>query len=112
MIADVVDGDDVGVVERRDGTGLLLEAAEAVGIVREARREHFDRNVAAEARVAGAVDLAHSTFANLGKDLVRPEHLTSHYQVLSMARVDPPKLAATSGASEGGPPAPSGATIS
>jgi hypothetical protein len=30
----------------------------------------------------------HSTFAKLGKDLVRAKNLTNHRQVLSMASVD------------------------
>ena len=56
--------------------------------------------------------LAHSTFAKLGKDLVGTDRLPDHTQVPSMATVDPPKLAQPSHASEGGPPAPRGPTIS
>jgi len=37
------------------------------------RRQYLDRHVALEARVAGAVDLAHAAGAEHGHDLVGPE---------------------------------------
>ena len=40
--------------------------------------------------VGRAIDLAHSTFTKLGKDLVWTDRLTDHCQVLSLALVDPP----------------------
>jgi hypothetical protein len=61
------------------------------------------------ARAAGAT---HSTFAKLGKDLIGPNYLSNHRQVLSMATVDPTKLRSKAAVSEGGPPSPTGATIS
>jgi hypothetical protein len=36
----------------------------------------FDRNMAIEARIAGAIDLAHSAFPEQRKDLVRTEAVT------------------------------------
>ena len=70
---DLVDGDDVGVVESGDRARLLLEAG-AAGLVRQpVCRQDLDRDLAAEARVAGAVDLAHASRAERGDHLVRPE---------------------------------------
>ncbi len=49
------------------------ESREAVGIVQERRRQRFQRDVATEFRVAGAVDLAHAAGAERRDDLVQPE---------------------------------------
>jgi hypothetical protein len=54
--ADVVDGNDVGMIEGGDGAGFLFEAAQAIGIVGEGGGQNFQGDVAQEAGVAGAVD--------------------------------------------------------
>jgi hypothetical protein len=69
----VVEGEDVRVVERGHGPGLLLEAAQAVGVGDTLRGDDLDRHFAAEARVAGAVDLAHASGAEGREHLVGPE---------------------------------------
>jgi len=61
------------VVEGGDGAGLLLEAAQAIGIVAQLGREDLDGDVAAEAGVAGAVHLAHPPGPDQVEDLVRPQ---------------------------------------
>ena len=68
--ADVEYGKDVGMIQGGGGQGLLLEAAQAVGVERERLRQDFDRNVALKARVAGAIDLAHASCAEQGNDFV------------------------------------------
>ncbi len=60
-------------VQRRGGAGLLLEAPQPVGIGGERRRQHLDRDVAPEPRVAGAVDLAHAASAERADDFIRTE---------------------------------------
>ena len=52
--SDVVEMADVGVVERRDGSGLAVEA------FRELGGAGLDGDVAAEAGVVGFVDFAHA----------------------------------------------------
>jgi len=49
--------------------GLALEAREAIGILREGCGQRLDRDVAPEARVAGAIDLAHAAGAERRDDL-------------------------------------------
>ena len=71
--AKVVDGDDVGVVERGDGAGLALEAAAVIGAGGACPREDLDGDVAIEPGVAGAVDLAHAADPESGLDLVVAE---------------------------------------
>ena len=52
---------------------FLLEAAQPLGVARDARGQHLDRDLAPEPRVARAVDLAHGARAERALDLVRPE---------------------------------------
>ena len=70
---EVVDGGDVRVVEHARGAGLLLEAFQAIGVLRERGGQHLDRDFAAEARVLRAVDLPHASRTELGEDLVGTE---------------------------------------
>ena len=60
-------------VQGRGGEGFLLEAAQPVGIARESLRQDLDGHLAFEARVAGAVDLAHAARAQQRDNFVRSE---------------------------------------
>ena len=59
-------------VQGAGGAGLLLEAAEPLGIG-DLAGENLDRDLALQARVTGAVDLAHAPRAEQPHDLVRAE---------------------------------------
>ena len=54
-----VDGRDVWMIQRRQQSSLAFEARAPLGIGAEYLRQHFDRDVAAELRVVGAIDLPH-----------------------------------------------------
>jgi hypothetical protein len=71
--ADVVHRKDVRTVQRRGRVSFLLESAEAIGIGRERRGQHLDRDVAPKARIAGAIHLAHAARADLAGNLIHPE---------------------------------------
>ena len=71
--ADVVDGEDVGMIQRRRGAGFLLEAAKAVGIRRIRGGQDLDRDLASETRVVGEINLAHSATAQQVQDFVGAE---------------------------------------
>ena len=71
--ADVVDGQDVGMIEGGHRPGLLLEAAEAVGARRAIGGDDLDRHLSPQSRVAGTVDLSHAPRPEGGNDLVRAE---------------------------------------
>ncbi len=73
VLLDRVEGDDVGVVERRDGARFALQAGESLGRGGEVRGQELERHVPAEPRVAGAIDLAHATRAQGDEDLVGAE---------------------------------------
>ena len=62
-----------GCVSAATALRLALEARERVGVGREPRRQHLDRDVALEPRVARAIDLAHAARAEGRRDLVGAE---------------------------------------
>ena len=70
---DVVDGEDVRVIERGGGARFLLETMQPPRIGGGVGREHLDRDVAPEPRVAATIDLAHSSGTEQRKDFVRTE---------------------------------------
>ncbi len=76
--ADVVHDRDVRVVQGRCSPRFLLEAVQAIGIVRESRRQHLDRDLAPESRVLGQVDLAHAASPERLENLVWTEGFTDH----------------------------------
>ena len=68
-LGDVVDGDDVGVVERRGRLGLLHETPLALRVGHLVGGEDLDGDEAVEVGVAGLVDDAHAAFAELLEDV-------------------------------------------
>ncbi len=73
LAADVVQGADVRVGDRRDRLRLPLEALAKLGVARESFRKDLDRDLAAESRVLRLVDLAHPSRADRREDLVGAE---------------------------------------
>ena len=68
--ANVVHGDDVGVVERGNGAGFTLKAGAQLGAGCALLAENLDGDIAVEARVAGAIHLAHAAYSECGLDLI------------------------------------------
>ncbi len=73
MLAEVVDGRDVRMVQRPGRLGFLLEALQAIRVLRKRRRQHLDRDVALEPLVARPIDLAHPSGADRREDLIGTE---------------------------------------
>ena len=73
MLANVVDGKDVGVVERGNGAGLSLEASQALCVPRKRFGQDLDGYIAPQTRVTRTIHLTHATCAEWGNDFVRPE---------------------------------------
>ena len=74
--ADVMDGEEVGVIEGGGGAGLALEALSPIGAVRDLGGEHFDRDLTVELGVACAPHLTHSPGPDGVEDLVPAETIT------------------------------------
>jgi hypothetical protein len=74
-LADVVDGDDVGMVQAPRGLDLLLEALLVLLqlLAREVQVDRLDRDRAVDDRVDRLVDGPHRPLADLGDDLVAAE---------------------------------------
>jgi hypothetical protein len=73
LLADVVEGADVGVGDGRDRAGLVLEAGPRHGVGGHVGGQHLERHHALEAGVEGPVDLAHAPGADEPENLVRAE---------------------------------------
>ena len=63
VLAEVVDGDDVGVAERGRRLGLRAETRREIGIAQVLRTEQLERDVATELGIGGAVDGRHPAAA-------------------------------------------------
>jgi hypothetical protein len=72
VAADVVEGADVGMIQRRDGPRLALEPITRSPVVGHTCRQHFDRDGTIEPRVAREIHLAHATGSNASGDFVWP----------------------------------------
>ena len=70
MGADVVDGQDIGVIQRRGRARFLLESLKARLVRGHFTRQDFDRDIPPEPAVVGAVDLTHAARAYFGADLI------------------------------------------
>ena len=70
MRADVVNGEDVGMIECRSSTRFLLESQQAIAITRNISRQKFDRHISIKSRIMRPVDFAHASSANFGNDRV------------------------------------------
>ena len=64
---------DVAVIERRQNFRFALETCEPIGVGDELLWQHLERDVALQARVVRAIDLAHAADAYKRSDLVRTE---------------------------------------
>jgi len=72
-LADVVNGDDVGVVERGRGAGFLGEAEDALGVLDELGGQQLQSDLAVEASVLSEVDFAHAAASEEAGEAVRTE---------------------------------------
>jgi hypothetical protein len=63
MLADVVQGADVRVVERRDGARLAEEPLHRLGVAARLVRQELDGDAAPQAQVFRRVDDAHAAAA-------------------------------------------------
>ncbi|MBK7180690.1 MAG: hypothetical protein IPH82_26510 [Chloroflexi bacterium] len=64
FLADVVDGDDVGVGEVGGGVGFALEAHQKAFVAGQAFVEHFDGHDAPQFQILGAVNGGHAAAAD------------------------------------------------
>jgi hypothetical protein len=73
VLANVVNGDDVGMLQRRGGAGLGPKPLEEVGATELAKREQLERDHAVELELPGPVNGAHASAANFFEHFVIPK---------------------------------------
>ena len=71
-----VDLRDVRVVEAREDLRFPLEPGQPIGVGSEGVGEDLQRDIAAQLRVGGAIDLAHAALADEGSHVVMPQPRT------------------------------------
>ena len=71
--SDGVDRDDVGMVQRRHGARFRSKRREPLGVGAKSRGQDLDGDVAAEARIARSIHLAHAAGAEQRDDFVCAE---------------------------------------
>ena len=70
FVAQLVDGDDMGMLESACRTRFLIEALERIGLRTQAARDGLQSDEPADKRVAGFINRAHRPAANFGDDFV------------------------------------------
>jgi hypothetical protein len=73
LAAEIEDGQDVRMRQRRDRTRLAIKTIERNLVLLEMRRQHLDRNIAMQPRILGAINLTHPTDRDQVEDRVTPE---------------------------------------
>ncbi len=73
LVANVVERADAHTRELGDGLGLALQTLAQSGVIGEMGGQDLDGDVAAEARVAGAIDFTHAACDGGGDDLIGSE---------------------------------------
>ncbi len=76
--ANVINGDDVGMIQRRCGAGFQFETAEMIRIVAGGGADQLQSDIAPQPFVARAKNLAHGSGANFLEDSVVTYDLASH----------------------------------
>ena len=74
-------------IERREHLRFALEARQAIGIAGERRRQHLDRDVAIQLRIARAIDLAHAAGAEQADNAIEPEGGAGREATVGLVRV-------------------------
>ena len=78
FLANVVDGADVGMIERRGRPGLTPETLKSQRIVGQIIGQELQRHKAAQARVFGLIDDAHTAAAEPFQDAVVRDRSVDH----------------------------------
>ena len=70
VLAQFVDGNDIGVIEGRCGARFSLEAVQPITVGGKCDGQNLDGNIAIQARIPRPVDFAHASRAERSDDLI------------------------------------------
>ena len=79
VLADVVNGADVRMIQGRGGAGLTLETIDRMRMLRQFRRQELQRHVPLQARVLSAIDDTHPPTSQLLDDAIVGDGLADHF---------------------------------
>jgi hypothetical protein len=85
---DVVNRADVGVIQRRSGTGFALKPLQCLGIVGDLRGEKLEGYITAEAGILRFVNDTHATATQFLGDAVMRDGLSDLYGSHSLVNVN------------------------
>ena len=68
--ADSVDDSDMGVVQRRGGAGLTLEAGQSLWVTGEVLWQHLDGDITIKLRIPRPIHLSHAALTERFNDFV------------------------------------------
>jgi hypothetical protein len=74
VLAHLMDGDDIGMLQYRGGVGLALKPGATVFVPAKMRGEEFKSNLAVECSVFGQIHFAHTSCAYFLDDPVVRDH--------------------------------------
>ena len=86
MFLNLVNGADVGVIQRGSGTRFAAEALQRLRVLVEFFREKFERHTAAKLEIFGGVDHTHAAAPELFQNAVMRESLADHYKECRCAK--------------------------
>ena len=73
LMADIVDGADMWMIQCRCSPRLLRKAAQSISVGGPRLRKHLDGHIAAETGIASTIDLAHPARAQQALNPIRPD---------------------------------------
>ena len=81
VLADFVDGADVGMIQRRRGARFAEEALDRQAIGRRLGKQQFERDASPEDQILGEIHLAHAAAAELLEYAVVRQRLADHWEL-------------------------------
>ena len=78
MLTHIMDGADVGMVQRRGGPGFTLESFQCLAVLRQLVRKELQGHMPAQASVFGFVNDTHSSATELLYDFVMSDRVADH----------------------------------
>src|SRR5208337_1334249 len=78
LLADVIDGADIWMIEGRCGLRFALKASESLGVAGNVFRQEFQRDKTLQASVFRFIDNSHAATAEFFDDAVVRDNLVNH----------------------------------
>src|SRR5579871_2563935 len=76
VLAYVIDGKQIGMVQRTQDTGFAFKALQALGVTGERPWQYLDCHRTVETGVAGAIHFTHAARTNGSDNLIGPKPVT------------------------------------